>query len=611
MADPRLKMRQMVSLKKKRFQEEGFDLDLAYITERIIAFGFPAEGRESMFRNPMSECKRFFDTYHKDKYYVYNLCIEKDRQYKTKKFYDRVAKFQWHDHNAPPLEMIPQFCKHAEDWMNEHPENIVAIHCKAGKGRTGVLICCLLLWLKKFDDPDEAMDFYGEQRTHNGKGVTIPSQKRFIRYFHKTITEGTPPPHTTSLLQKITVNGVSTFEDTHFALQIESNGSVIKYLKKGDKGLVYVLGKDSVTLDLGVVPVSGNTKVTLFKPGKKKELLVHFWFHCHYMTEPSFKMIKHEIDKAVSDRQHKVFPENFSIEVNFEPTGIYDDKKEVKQEKVDKKEESEGKSEEKESKSEDVEKKEEDEEEEEEEEEEKESKFTTKTSNPIPIPIGSVPRIGMVSPRLNTKKLRNRSKSTNLCPNTRRISPILSPRGIPSSFVGSLQESLLSGNLQGTKSSILNGFSATVCATSPHLGGSPARLKIPFDTMHYHLEDFNKTPYAGSIYLPKERYRIAKNGTLQVAILNPSGTLVKLFLVRYDLSSMKPNSKTFIRQITRNSDPPHVLQYAVQFTIICTKRGRLYLYKNIRVVFPHRKPDDLDKLEVICQSPDTPQYFQG
>ena len=29
MADPRLKMRQMVSLKKKRFQEEGFDLDLA------------------------------------------------------------------------------------------------------------------------------------------------------------------------------------------------------------------------------------------------------------------------------------------------------------------------------------------------------------------------------------------------------------------------------------------------------------------------------------------------------------------------------------------------------------------------------------------------------
>jgi len=265
--------------------------------------------------------------------------------------------------------MIPQFCKHAEDWMNEHPENIVAIHCKAGKGRTGVLICCLLLWLKKFDDPDEAMDFYGEQRTHNGKGVTIPSQKRFIRYFHKTITEGTPPPHTTSLLQKITVNGVSTFEDTHFALQIESNGSVIKYLKKGDKGLVYVLGKDSVTLDLGVVPVSGNTKVTLFKPGKKKELLVHFWFHCHYMTEPSFKMIKHEIDKAVSDRQHKVFPENFSIEVNFEPTGIYDDKKEVKQEKVDKKEESEGKSEEKESKSEDVEKKEEDEEEEEEEEE--------------------------------------------------------------------------------------------------------------------------------------------------------------------------------------------------------------------------------------------------
>merc|ERR1711974_39826 len=114
------------------------------------------------------------------------------------------------------------------------------------------------------------------------------------------------------------------FEDTHFSIQVESNGTIVKNKKKGDKGLVYVYGEDSVTLDLGVIPVSGNTKVTIFKPGKKRELLVHFWFHCHYMKDPVFHMEKNEIDKAVSDKTHKIFPEDFAIEVAFQNLEIYE-----------------------------------------------------------------------------------------------------------------------------------------------------------------------------------------------------------------------------------------------------------------------------------------------
>ena len=51
--------RSAVSLEKRRYIGDGFNLDLAYITDRIIAMGFPSSGKEYFYRNPWKQTKKF------------------------------------------------------------------------------------------------------------------------------------------------------------------------------------------------------------------------------------------------------------------------------------------------------------------------------------------------------------------------------------------------------------------------------------------------------------------------------------------------------------------------------------------------------------------------
>lgn len=87
------------------------------------------------------------------------------------------------DHNAPPFTMVIEFCEDVKRFLDREKDSIVGIHCKAGKGRTGVMICCYLLYSNFVKTALEALVYYGTIRTKDKKGVTIPSQMRYIYYF--------------------------------------------------------------------------------------------------------------------------------------------------------------------------------------------------------------------------------------------------------------------------------------------------------------------------------------------------------------------------------------------------------------------------------------------
>ena len=74
--NPVVCLRTLVSAKKKRLVDKDFNLDLTYITNNIIAMGYPATGTESSIRNNKDDVVKFLKQKHGVCVKVYNLCIE-------------------------------------------------------------------------------------------------------------------------------------------------------------------------------------------------------------------------------------------------------------------------------------------------------------------------------------------------------------------------------------------------------------------------------------------------------------------------------------------------------------------------------------------------------
>eukprot|EP01083_Nonionella_stella_P088894 247976_1 len=300
-------VKKAVSKKKRRFVSERFDLDLTYVTDRIIAMGFPSESFEAYYRNDMRETQEFFNSRHKDHYMIYNLCSE--REYDPEKFDGHVERFPFDDHNCPVFDDMYPFCSSVQIFMDKDENNTVALHCKAGKGRTGLMICALLLHSGMWDTAEDVLKYYGYVRTHNQKGVTIPSQIRWVNYyeiFTKRRRQGVAPLPS----RKLILSRISTSDDApvyqSFTIRCSyfdrkySSKNLTRRKKLNDVraykcGHTIVLQKDC------------RFQFNKHGFGGKKSRAFSFWLNTDYLEGDRVVLTKAEIDKVNKEKKCKDF----------------------------------------------------------------------------------------------------------------------------------------------------------------------------------------------------------------------------------------------------------------------------------------------------------------
>ena len=311
-------IRSLVSQDKNRFCFDGFDLDLTYITPRIIAMGLPSTSYEALYRNNMNDVLNFFNERHKEHYKVYNLCEEK--KYAPNIFY-KQGYFPFQDHEAPPLNLIRPFCEDAKKFLDEDSKNVVAIHCLAGKGRTGTLISCLLLYLNEFDTAADCLKYYGLMRVDNGKGVTVPSQIRYVFYFEQILKNNLSHPITFKKLRikKLRMVTIPAFSKMTFVIEnkVEGKNNIFNYNKKE----TFEENAPFVDFEVGEegFNVCGDVKILFFSVPMfgSKDKIFKMWFNTNFVPEDGVLEIKKDlIDKACKDKNCKKFKHNFKIEVH-------------------------------------------------------------------------------------------------------------------------------------------------------------------------------------------------------------------------------------------------------------------------------------------------------
>ncbi|XP_048164732.1 tensin-1 isoform X15 [Corvus hawaiiensis] len=191
--------------------ESSCELDLVYITERIIAVSYPSAAEEQSYSSNLREVAHMLKSKHGNNYVLFNLS---ERRRDVNKLHPKVLDFGWPDMHTPALEKICSICKAMDTWLNAATHNVVVLHNKGNRGRLGVVVAAYMHYSNISASADQALDRFAMKRFYEDKVVPVgqPSQKRYIHYFSGLLSGSIKMNNKPLFLHHVIMHGIPNFE---------------------------------------------------------------------------------------------------------------------------------------------------------------------------------------------------------------------------------------------------------------------------------------------------------------------------------------------------------------------------------------------------------------
>ncbi|KAM7120956.1 tensin-3 isoform 3-T3 [Molossus nigricans] len=300
--------------------EDSRELDLTYVTERIIAVSFPAGCSEESYLHSLQEVTRMLRSKHGDNYLVLNLS---GKRCDLTKLNPKILDVGWPELHAPPLDKVCTICKAQESWLNSDPQHVVVIHCRGEKGRIGVVISSYMHFTNVSASADQALDRFAMKRYHDDKVSALmqPSQKRYVQFLSGLLS-GTVKMNASPLfLHFVILHGTPNFD---------VGGGCRPFLKLYQamqpvytSGIYHVGPESQGRVHIAIEPaqlLKGDIMVKCYHErcrSATREVVFRLQFHTGAVQSCRLVFGKEELDGACEDDR---FPANGKVELVFSST---------------------------------------------------------------------------------------------------------------------------------------------------------------------------------------------------------------------------------------------------------------------------------------------------
>ncbi|KAL7370193.1 hypothetical protein ABVT39_021801 [Epinephelus coioides] len=297
--------------------EENYEVDLVYITERIISVCFPASAEERSYTTNLKEVATMLRSKHGEHYLILNLS---DWRTDLSKLNPKVLEFGWPDHHAPALDKICSMCKAIDTWLNGDARNVVVLHNKGNRGRTGVVVAAYMHYSNISASADQALDRFAMRRFYEDKALPVgqPSQIRYVRYFNGLLSGHIKINNKPLFLHHVIMHGIPNFE---------SKGGCRPFLKIYQamqpvytSGIYNVQGDSNTSICITIEPgllLKGDILLKCYHKryrNSTRDVMFRVQFHTCAIHDLGVVFGKNELDETFKDER---FPEYGKVEFVF------------------------------------------------------------------------------------------------------------------------------------------------------------------------------------------------------------------------------------------------------------------------------------------------------